>query len=298
MKNNFNYFNNEERNGIFLLSCLIVIFSIFIFFQKRVLPSHSTVNISLNDVYVEGDSDKANDAEDNKIQETKSYRSSGVELVSTFEAPLPSPAVSKVKRSSSEMTALDKLEPYPVENKSRQEKSVFKSSRKFVKKKQDQWKKQWKPKPVEAFSLNSENPEDWKQINGIGEGYSARIIKYKKWLGGFHSVDQLTEVYGLTDSLVQVMTPHLIVSKNIQKIKINYADSQVLGRHPYVEWKEADIIVKYRKHHFPITRESFSVLKGISAQTKRRIIPYLDFDTEDNLDQEDKKTIETESISL
>ena len=298
MKNNFNYFNNEERNGIFLLSCLIVIFSIFIFFQKRVLPSHSTVNVSLNDVYGKDRSDKANYAGYSKVKEPKSSSSSRDELVSGFEAPLPSPTVSKVEISSSQVTDLDKLVPYPVENRSKREKSVFNSSRKFVKKKQDQWKKQWKPKPVEAFSLNSENPEDWKQINGIGEGYSARIIKYKKWLGGFHSVDQLAEVYGLTDSLVQVMTPHLIVSKNIQKIKINYADSQVLGRHPYVEWKEADIIVKYRKHHFPITRESFSVLKGISDQTKTRMIPYLDFDTEDNLDQEEVKDTEIEPISL
>ena len=161
----------------------------------------------------------------------------------------------------------------------RKESSISKTEKKTPKKFFNK-----KPKKIKPFNLNSENPEDWKQIRGIGDGFSIRIIKYQSWLGGFHSADQLKEVYGLTDSLIQVITPYLQNTQNFKKIKVNEADVKAFGKHPYLEWKEANLIIKYRKHHYPLTPETFNQMIGISPETKRKISPYLDFSIESNIE--------------
>jgi len=276
MNSKLNYFNNEERNGIFLLSSLLIVFSIFIFFQKRVLPGNATVKVSLTEVIVELDKNYANVNLAREVQQKSIYNASNTPSRTIKDDKIPTRNVMAVNSTSShrkKSLAVSQIETSRVKD---EKKAVF---RKNAAKKDTvkRWKKIWKPKKIKAFSLNSQNPEDWKQIKGIGDGYSSRIIKYQKWLGGFHSVQQLNEVYGLTDSLVQVMKPHLTVTSEIKKIKINEADSKTLGRHPYVEWKEADIILRYRKHHFPINKESFLALEGVSEKTKEKILPYLDF---------------------
>ena len=101
-------------------------------------------------------------------------------------------------------------------------------------------------------------------------------------MGGFYSVNQLTEVYGLSDSLVQVIIPHLQNTQNFKKIKINEADVKAFGKHPYLEWKDANLIIKYRKHNYPITKDSFKTMMGISKETKTKVLPYLDFSLKEN----------------
>jgi len=40
-------------------------------------------------------------------------------------------------------------------------------------------------------------------VPGIGVGLGGRIIKYRERLGGFHSIHQLAEIYGLKPETIE-----------------------------------------------------------------------------------------------
>jgi competence ComEA-like helix-hairpin-helix protein len=87
-------------------------------------------------------------------------------------------------------------------------------------------------------------------LPGIGPKLAARIIKFRDRLGGFHSKEQLKEVYGLPDSTLQLMLPQLDLSAgDIKKLNINQADAATLAQHPYIGRNLAKVIVSYREQH-------------------------------------------------
>lgn len=101
----------------------------------------------------------------------------------------------------------------------------------------------------EIKDLNTASAEELKQISGIGEKLSARIIKFRDRLGGFLVNEQLYDVYGLESQVVkkalqrfQVLNP-----PSIEKININTADIDELASLIYLRYNVAENIVIYRQ---------------------------------------------------
>ncbi|MBN2215459.1 MAG: helix-hairpin-helix domain-containing protein [Bacteroidales bacterium] len=104
------------------------------------------------------------------------------------------------------------------------------------------------------LELNNATAAQLKSLKGIGEIFAQRILKYRNLLGGFNSIRQLTEVYGITDSIVGLNENMLAADKSmIEKININKADFMTLSRHPYITEYEAKTIIHYRKTKGDIT---------------------------------------------
>jgi DNA uptake protein ComE-like DNA-binding protein len=77
---------------------------------------------------------------------------------------------------------------------------------------------------------------------------SARIIRYRNLLGGFASVKQLREVYGLPEETFNLVSGRLTAdSLLIKKININTADFKQLIRLPYIDRYNVNSILKYRE---------------------------------------------------
>ncbi len=73
------------------------------------------------------------------------------------------------------------------------------------------------------------------------------IKKYRDRLGGFYSFDQLKEIKVLTPELLKLLQDSVRINPLIiKKIHINTAERKMLGRHPYIGWKKADMIIKNR----------------------------------------------------
>ena len=119
--------------------------------------------------------------------------------------------------------------------------------------------------------------DDFVSLPGIGEKLGTRIITFRDKLGGFHSVEQVAETYGLPDSTYQkIQTLLLVQETNIKKIPINQCSKDELKMHPYIKWKIANAIVEYRNQHGPF--ESLEDLKKIillDHETFLKIQPYL-----------------------
>ncbi|MDF1694619.1 MAG: helix-hairpin-helix domain-containing protein [Saprospiraceae bacterium] len=103
-----------------------------------------------------------------------------------------------------------------------------------------------------SIHLNRADTTTLMTLKGIGPVYAKRIVKFRNSLGGFFSIDQIGEVWGISDSLFQAIRPYLSVDPNLfSKKNINEMDKTALVKHPYIDWKKAKILVKYRKMHGP-----------------------------------------------
>ena len=129
-----------------------------------------------------------------------------------------------------------------------------------------------------TFDLNLADSNKLVLAPGIGQKLSARIIKYRDRLGGFVSMSQLSEVYGITDSLLTALYPIWFVrlSPNIRKLNINSIDLEELRKHPYVCFSMSKLIIAYRNSHGRIndTQEMYSIA-GIDREKLNKLVPYL-----------------------
>ncbi len=129
------------------------------------------------------------------------------------------------------------------------------------------------------IDLNTADSLSLQQIRGIGPAFASRIIRYRDRLGGFHAMVQLKEVYGVDSLKYAQWLPHLTLSKNLKRISINSADFESLKKHPYLNYKQINALIQYRKQHGPFSNlQSLGKVGIISEENLRKIAPYLNFE--------------------
>ena len=130
------------------------------------------------------------------------------------------------------------------------------------------------------INMNTADTNQWKSLKGIGSKRANRIVKYRRLLGGFVSKNQLSEIYGLNDSLVEEIKPKLMLdSLKLNKININDASKKELATHPYISWNLANAILNYKVQHGEY--DSLPKIKQIhlvNDDLYRKIVPYISLD--------------------
>ncbi|MFO7368793.1 MAG: helix-hairpin-helix domain-containing protein [Bacteroidales bacterium] len=126
--------------------------------------------------------------------------------------------------------------------------------------------------------LNHADAEALEVLPGIGPVLSKRIIRYRTLLGGFYNIRQLSEVYGLTDSVVVLLQQRVLADTSaLVKLNLNEAREYELARHPYIGKYSASGIISYRSQ---VTRISdLAELKRnglISEETFEKLKRYLE----------------------
>jgi competence protein ComEA len=100
------------------------------------------------------------------------------------------------------------------------------------------------------IDINQADTAAFIALPGIGSKLASRIVNFREKLGGFYSVQQVAETFGLPDSTFQLIQPRLQCSAFVlQKLNINTADANTLKQHPYIRWNIANAIVQYRQQH-------------------------------------------------
>ncbi len=129
-----------------------------------------------------------------------------------------------------------------------------------------------------VIELNSSDSIELCTAKGIGPSYAKRIIKYRVLLGGFYSVVQLKEVYGISDSTFSFITNHntfLVDTTFIQKININTANFKTMIKHPYLS---KDLVVKILQKQKKREQINTSNIKElISEKELEKIIHYIEY---------------------
>ena len=137
-----------------------------------------------------------------------------------------------------------------------------------------------KTKPVtRIIDINLADSAAFERLPLIGPVLSARIIKFRNKLGGFYSVEQIKETYGITDSTFAIIKPFLKVNNDgtkLNKVNINTGTKEQLRMHPYIKWNLANAIVEYRNQHgMYVQLSDLKKIPIITDDVYAKLMPYL-----------------------
>ncbi len=134
------------------------------------------------------------------------------------------------------------------------------------------------PAPPILVDVNQANLETWQSLPGIGPYYAQKIIDWREKLGGFSHLDQIKATYRLPDSTFQKIRAQLQISPILHLIPVNKSSFQDLRQHPYINYKQAQILTRYRENHGNIKNwEDFSQIQGFTVEQRKKLQPYLSF---------------------
>ena len=286
------WYHKSQRNGIFILIILIVIFQSIIVFvdfsskeklntdTPKVLAFHYQID-SLSKISIENRRLKIFPFNPNYITDYKGAQL-GMSLVE-IDKLLAFRKTGKFINSKKEFqnittisdSLLNNISPYfkfpewVVKRNQNVELSTSRDIRSFAKKSKY---------VLTSTDLNIVSKEDLKTINGIGEKLSDRIIKYRSKLQGFSTANQLYEVWGLGAEVVGKLLLVFKVVKlpNIQKINVNTASFRELLKNPYIDYELCKKIFDYKDEVAEL--QDVSELKniiGFPLELYDRIVLYL-----------------------
>ena len=137
------------------------------------------------------------------------------------------------------------------------------------------------PQPIinstQIIELNQADSLALISIKGIGPFYAKQILKYRKELAGFINYEQFTEIWGLENlELENLKQQTNIDTLYISKTNINTVTIEKLRNHPYLNYKQAKMIVNYRIQHGDFKSiKDIQKIRPISPEIFRKIAPYL-----------------------
>lgn len=132
-------------------------------------------------------------------------------------------------------------------------------------------------KRIIPININTADTSAFIALPGIGSKLAFRIISFREKLGGFHSVEQVAETYGLADSVFQKIKPYLVPDNlPVKKLNINTATPDELKAHPYIRRNIANAINAYRQQHGRFLNiDELKKISLIDEATFRKILPYV-----------------------
>jgi competence ComEA-like helix-hairpin-helix protein len=101
---------------------------------------------------------------------------------------------------------------------------------------------------IVVLDINLATKEDLIKIYGIGPALSDRILKQKELFGGFVSMKQMNDIWGLSPEVIESLNQNfkVVALPKIKKIDINNASIKELQLFPYFKYALAKAIVTYR----------------------------------------------------
>ena len=270
-------FNKKERNGILLLSCLLLLLILFYQFSHLLKQESRTDFSSFEKALAELEYEQEPTIEKQKDSlfyfnpNTLSDKgwlvlglpSTKLSVLRNFQK---SGAIFKTKTDLKNCFAItdefyEKVEKYiSIPEIKKTETPIIKIK-----------------KTKQIVELNQADSLQLISINGVGPFYAKQILKYRKELGGFRNYDQLTKIWGLENLEIQKLKQQTSIDTlHIRKVNVNTIELEQLKLHPYLNYKQAKMILNYRKQHGDFKQvKDIRKIKPISPELFRKIAPYL-----------------------
>jgi competence protein ComEA len=133
-------------------------------------------------------------------------------------------------------------------------------------------------KPPVRLDINQADSLELQVVRGIGPVLSGRIVRFRQKLGGFVSLNQLYEVWGLDSAVVETMQEQAYIQEEFRpaNLNINSATAEELAQHPYISPSQARLLYAYRQQHGAFTSAS-DLLKihTFNSDFVNKIAPYI-----------------------
>ena len=283
-------FTSDQRKGIFAFLLLIVILQLAFFFMDFSIPTNKDPE-EQKWLSLQSEVDSLKNASKNKsenvflfnpnfITDYKGYKlgMSVVEIDRLLEFRKTNKFVNSAeefqkvtKVSDSLLNVISPLFKFPDWINNRRVKKEYENfpSKAFAKKEK-----------IIPIDINQATKKDLIKIYGIGEAISLRILKQKDVLGGFVSMEQMSDVWGLSPEVIIELNNHFKISvlPKLKKIDINNASLKELSQFYYFKYAIAKEIVTYRSMNGDFKNiEDLTKIKGFPVDKAKTIALYLDF---------------------
>ncbi len=127
-----------------------------------------------------------------------------------------------------------------------------------------------------TVDLNEADTITLKKVPGIGSYYARRITDYRNRLGGFVSVEQLSELEGISAETLQWFTVEPSV---FRPLYINRMSVEELRRHPYLSFYQSRVLVEHRRKYGPMKKlQALSLYGEFTPADLERLQPYVSFE--------------------
>lgn len=133
-------------------------------------------------------------------------------------------------------------------------------------------------KPQLLLDINLADSIQLMSIRGVGPSRSRTIVRYRERLGGFVSIDQISEVYGLDSATVDQIKKRIFIRSDFKprQIPINSVTEWQLKSHPYIKFNLAKSIAAYRFQHGSFrTPDDLKQIQLLDEVMFQKIKPYL-----------------------
>jgi competence protein ComEA len=129
-----------------------------------------------------------------------------------------------------------------------------------------------------VVDINNSDTTAWIALPGIGSKLAARIVSFRNKLGGFYSIDQVAETFGLPDSVFKRLKVYLKLENIVlRKININSASPEEFKSHPYIRWNLGQAIIAYRNAHGKFNNpEELKNIMSLTDEIYNKLVPYLE----------------------
>lgn len=130
------------------------------------------------------------------------------------------------------------------------------------------------------IDINQATADDLKAVYGIGDGLSRRILEYKEKLGGFVSMEQMADIWGLSPEVIAELQAHFHISAvpAVRKWAVNDASIKELSQFPYFRYAVAKSIVQHRSMHGRLSSiEDLFKISDFPVEKMKTIALYLEF---------------------
>ena len=199
------------------------------------------------------------------------------------DSPTPSPAAPPIAAVDSLKTA--ETNRMPIEAPASQQPTVAPRSAKPQQTwprlpRQNSYKQASSKFPAgTVIELNQADTLTLKKIPGIGSTFARRIVGYRELLGGFYTVEQLAEVYGIDEERYNALHTWFKVDTTcIQPLRVNQLSFKELLRHPYLNTSQVRQIERLRRKAPLQSWNDLILLEEFSAIDRQRLRPYLSFE--------------------
>lgn len=270
-------FNKKERNGILLLSCLLLLLILFYQFSHLLKQESRTDFSSFEKALAELEYEQEPAIE--KQKDSLFYFNPNTLADKGWLAlGLPSTKLSVLRNFQKSgaifKTKTDLKNCFAITDEFYEKVYKYISIPKIKKTETPSIKTK---KTRQIVELNHADSLQLISINGVGPFYAKQILKYRKELGGFRNYDQLTEIWGLENLEIQKLKQQTSIDTlHIRKVNVNAIELEQLKLHPYLNYKQAKMILNYRKQHGNFKQvKDICKIKPISPELFRKIAPYL-----------------------
>jgi DNA uptake protein ComE-like DNA-binding protein len=266
----FFYFSKGERQALIILLCLITVAGILLILNNKPSDQHNNSLAERTDYNAVGNMQDSVSISSVSSAE-QSFVSSGKNQSLPPDKKLNySPSVKKTYSAEKTPAVTNNDEKETVSERVKRITSYSRPS---------SYTRTEKFEKGTVVELNTADTTILKKVPGIGSAYAKRIISYRNILGGYYSVVQLSEVYGIDEDRYNALVSWFTADSTlISKLPVNELSQDSLRRHPYINYNQAKIITRLRQQKGKLTGwENLQLLAEFTDYDKMRLQYYLSF---------------------